>query len=557
MGWSVSAVAFVIFGSAVVAVMIGLAALRKRPDPMAWPLALLTFAAAAWALPHAISLGYTNVEQVAFWHRIRYPGTVFAPVFYLVIALKYAGYGRWLSRRVYAGLAVIPVVTIVVVWTNPYHGLFWESLAVTSASGATAFTPDVGPWYWVNLGYLYLLTVSSLGILAGEVVRSSRVYRKQTAVMFLGGFVPLVTNVAVNVDLGPSLAIDLTTTTLTISGFAFALALFYLDLLDVQPVARNRLFEELEDGVVVIGPNGLIRDFNSTAAQIIEGIAIEQPATELFPAHITPDGGEFVTERDGAERIFRTRSTSLTDEHDQEIGRIVYLNEVTELVKREQRISVLNRVLRHNIRNELNVVTGRLELLQENAGDDERRENATIALEKTRRVTEFAEKARHVERTLQASETTIATSATDVVEHVVESARETHPGAVIEYRRSVEDDTAATASVVDERLFEMALTELIENAVVHNDRTPPRVIVRITPSGDHLQIEVADNGPGIDESETEVLGDRTETHLKHGSGLGLWLVHWTASLSGGELLFADNDPRGSAVTLSLPRVEQS
>jgi sensor histidine kinase regulating citrate/malate metabolism len=70
--------------------------------------------------------------------------------------------------------------------------------------------------------------------------------------------------------------------------------------------------------------------------------------------------------------------------------------------------------------------------------------------------------------------------------------------------------------------------------------------------GDTLSIAVADNGPGIPDHEQQVLEAGEESALEHGSGLGLWAVHWGVTRMGGDLAFAENDPRGSIVTVSIP-----
>jgi hypothetical protein len=201
--WTVSAFAVVVFGSSVVALGAGIGVLRKRPDPIAEALAVLLFAIAAWAIPHAVSLGYADVERVAFWHRLRYPGTVLTPVAYLVVAIRYAGYEQWLTRRSYAVLAIIPVLTVVAVWTNPYHGLFWRSLTVATVGNATVLVEEYGLWYWIDLGYLYLVTAAGLSLFGDVLVRSSPAYRKQSGLMFLGALVPLATNVVMNAGVAP------------------------------------------------------------------------------------------------------------------------------------------------------------------------------------------------------------------------------------------------------------------------------------------------------------------------------------------------------------------
>lgn len=372
MTWTVTTISLVVFGTALVAVVVGLASLRERPDPMAWPLAAMMFAVAAWAVPHAISFGSADVREVAFWIRLLYPGAVTAPVLYLVVALRYAGHDRWLSRRTIAALGLIPVITVATVWTNPAHGLVWQSLAVATVHDATVLVPEYGPWYWVNLGYLYLVTIVGLLVLVAVVVRSESLYRKQAMLMVVGGLVPLATNVAFTFAAEGSRTIDLTTTALAVSWLTFALALFHFDLLEVRPVARDRLLEGLDDGVVVVGPYGHIVDFNSTADRVLEGLSIGEPADRVFPSGVPDEGGELVTETDGDRRVYRTRLTPLTDQRGRLVGRIVHLDDITAVVEREQRIGVLNRILRHNVRNELNIVSGHLDLLAQRATPESR-----------------------------------------------------------------------------------------------------------------------------------------------------------------------------------------
>lgn len=555
MSWSISGFALLIFGSGLLTILIGLAASRERPDPMAWPIALLMFAVAGWAIPHAISLGYTDTNTIAFWHRVRYPGTVLAPVAYLVIALRYAGYDRLLTRRVYGLLAVVPLLTIIAVWTNSIHRLFWQSLDTAVIDGATVFIPEFGPLYWVNLGYLYLVTLIGLYLFGERIVRAGPVYRKQALVMFIAAITPLLTNVAMQLGIGPDPMVDLTTTSLAISGAMFALALFHFDLLEVRPVARDRLVEDLDDGVIVVGPDGRIRDFNPTAAEILEGVRIDRPADEIFPPDLSSDGGELVKETQSGTRRYRTRSTPLTDGHGNEIGQIIYMNDITDLIQREQRISVLNRILRHNIRNELNLVLGRLDSLARQAGAEgsDEVQSASASID---RILEFADNARHIERTLQESETMMAVSAVDVANAVIADAKATYPEAEIQLDAAPDIPMGASAMVVDERLFEMALSELVENAIVHNTAAIPRVEIGIRQQEGALKVSVADNGPGIPGEEQAILDTRGETPLAHGSGLGLWLVHWTATLSSANLSFQPNDPQGSIVTLTFTPANQ-
>ncbi|WP_231741276.1 sensor histidine kinase [Halorubrum sp. CBA1125] len=101
----------------------------------------------------------------------------------------------------------------------------------------------------------------------------------------------------------------------------------------------------------------------------------------------------------------------------------------------------------------------------------------------------------------------------------------------------------------------VVVNNLIENAVVHNDAERRRVSVTATVDDEHARVCVSDNGPGIDEYELEVLESGTESALRHGSGLGLWLVKWGAETIGGSVSFESSESTGTTVTATVPLEE--
>ena len=97
----------------------------------------------------------------------------------------------------------------------------------------------------------------------------------------------------------------------------------------------------------------------------------------------------------------------------------------------------------------------------------------------------------------------------------------------------------------------MAVRNLVENAIVHNDG-PATVDVTIERPAEAVSIRVADDGPGIPDHEIEVLNQLEETALEHSNGAGLWLVNWVAMKADGHLDFSVTD-RGTTVTHTLQR----
>lgn len=209
---------------------------------------------------------------------------------------------------------------------------------------------------------------------------------------------------------------------------------------------------------------------------------------------------------------------------------------------------MLDRVLRHNLRNDLTVVLGRAELLEDRLADPENREMLSTIQRRCNRLMEFAEKARRAQHVLEHAFTTnpssVAVSA--VVDRVAQRIQDSHPDASIS--TTVGADVTATVP----RTMNIALSDLVKNAVEHNDRENPLVEVQVSQTNEAVEITVADDGPGIPGNELDVLTNGTETPLKHGSDIGFWLVHWIVTQAGGSLSVEERCLRDSVVRVRLP-----
>jgi signal transduction histidine kinase len=106
-------------------------------------------------------------------------------------------------------------------------------------------------------------------------------------------------------------------------------------------------------------------------------------------------------------------------------------------------------------------------------------------------------------------------------------------------------------------LLPVAIGEVVDNAVRYSETDTPEVTMRTERRGGHVDLHVADDGPGIPRTEREVLATLEESPLEHSSGLGLWFVYWTVSDSGGEVGIRERSTGGTEVTLSLPVTGES
>ncbi|OYR54263.1 MEDS domain-containing protein [Halorubrum halodurans] len=219
-----------------------------------------------------------------------------------------------------------------------------------------------------------------------------------------------------------------------------------------------------------------------------------------------------------------------------------------DINQREQRLGIVNRVLRHNVRNDLNVVKGTLELVAETGSlSAENEERLAVAIENAESVIEIAEKARYIQRTT-GNTAVEPRRLRPPIETAIEEAAAEHPAADVRFS-GVNDVTV----LADENL-NVALYEAVVNGIVHQDTDSPTVLVSAsTPSEDTARIEVRNRGT-IPNVERYTLERGTETALEHSSGLGLWLIKWIVENAHGSIEFPDADTDEVRLRIELYRV---
>lgn len=211
----------------------------------------------------------------------------------------------------------------------------------------------------------------------------------------------------------------------------------------------------------------------------------------------------------------------------------------------EQRRQVINRVLRHDLRNDMNVVTGHAEILT-SVEDEEIKKHAEVIKKKSEHLVSLGEEVRSIDQEL--NRTSRRKRQVNVQRVVNEVVKEIHE----QYSEATFRVSADELFIVGNSLFRTAVRHIIENAVEHNHRPESDVIVKVEcliNDDEMVEIRVTDNGPGIPKGEREVIGNGVETQLDHISGLGLWMVKWIMDSINGEVSFTDGDLSGTEVVL--------
>ncbi|GGM60013.1 PAS domain S-box-containing protein [Halarchaeum rubridurum] len=225
-----------------------------------------------------------------------------------------------------------------------------------------------------------------------------------------------------------------------------------------------------------------------------------------------------------------------------------FQTDVTDRKRTEQLVRLLNRVLRHNLRNEMTVLLGQADLLT----DADASERDALS-ERIRRISQelvgLSDHAAELERHASRERDPRRLAPDEVVADAVADHRGAYPDADVEV--SVRTDRSFCAGPELRR----AVSELVENALKHAGETPS-VSVTVEDAGEWLELVVADDGPGIDEMEAEVIATGRETALEHASGLGLWVVDWIVTRYGGsfQIEARDAETGGTAALVHVPAI---
>ena len=241
------------------------------------------------------------------------------------------------------------------------------------------------------------------------------------------------------------------------------------------------------------------------------------------------------------ERVFDGAIQDITDRKEYE----------RQLEEQRDNLDVLNQVLRHDIRNDLQLVTAYADLVSDHADESGQgyvetiHEGAEHAVELTRTARDMADVM------LRSTEDRQRVCLRDTLERELEEVRSTHTEAVVTV-----DGAVPAVDILANDMLDSVFRNLLKNAIQHNDKDVPEVVVTATDGPERVTVRVADNGPGIPDDQKEDIFGKGEKGLEsEGTGLGLYLVETLVDAYGGDVYVEDNDPEGAVFVVELPRAD--
>lgn len=233
---------------------------------------------AVWNFSYALITLSPTLEAKRFWLKVENIGILTVPVFWFFFAVRYNRLDRWLNRYTAALFFGIPFISLVLLFSERWSGLYYASVSPVSEAGGPLVI-ERGSWYVVALVHSYLLNFAAIALLIRRAVQHRNIYRRQMVVLIAAVLIPVLANVFYQVMLTtqtePAFRIDLTPIAFTLTAGLIAIGVFGLRIFDLIPIARHTVLEHIPGMVFVVDAHDIVVDAN-TVAQKMLGRSIEE-----------------------------------------------------------------------------------------------------------------------------------------------------------------------------------------------------------------------------------------------------------------------------------------
>jgi PAS domain-containing protein len=223
--------------------------------------AYLCLAIAIYTMFYALEVISPTIERAMIWNRLQYIGISALPALAVVFIIRFTGKGDWLSPFRISLLFIIPAITLTLKYTDSLHGLIYQQVEAEQKIGLTVIHIIPGFWYWVHLVYINLAILFSAGVLVRFFYQSGRIFRKQALIMMVGFIAPYFGHIIYQAGYSYQ-GMDSSPIYFSVFGIFTALGIFRYGMLDLAPIARENIFENMRDGVAVIDNSYRIIDAN-------------------------------------------------------------------------------------------------------------------------------------------------------------------------------------------------------------------------------------------------------------------------------------------------------
>lgn len=529
-----------------------------------------------------------------------YISICFLPIAFLFMSLIFSR-TKISFKKVYMLLFIIPSVSLILLWTNNLHHLFYKEYSTNYAE--TVF----GPYLYVHSIYTYALYLISLFILVKYTIKNSGFFSRQACLILFGALVPIVTNALATFSILP-MSIYITPITFAVAVIFFTFGIFKFDLLKATPIALQRIVDRISDSYIILNENYYISDFNQTfittfgmESSNLRGTKVESFLKEIgldiadFEGHIEKIRNNDKTESfelyiEKVDKYFNVEITSIVV-NEQFLGILVLFKDITQHVSdmkqvqnaqesmmESERLSSLGQLIggiAHNLKTPIMSISGATEGLRElideydksiespevTSGDHhEIAKDMNEWVVKIRNYTEYMSDIITAVRgqavTLSATEN-VSFNIDDLVKRVNILMNHELKSAQINMVVDLHDEESLEIQGDINSLVQV-VNNMISNAIQsYNGKAGEEIKLDIHRQDDNIIISVKDHGCGLSDNVKEKLfKEMITTKGKNGTGLGMYMSYSTIKANfGGNITFQSEKGRGTTFSITIPLME--
>ena len=555
--------------------------LDRRREKISKSFILVILSTTVWSTGYLIEMTIPSCSWKILAAKGEYLGIAILPVAWFIFSSRYT---RRLQRvtetRWIYTLFLIPFTTVSLAFTNEYHHLIWKDIHFFDLGALKVILPKYGLWMPIHTTYSYAVLLIGNFLLIAESLKFSRIHRKKSLMLILVAILPMTANIVYISRIYP---FDLTPVSFSFSMALLFMCVYKLKLIDIVPLARDKIVENMDDIVMVFDDNKRLVDINKSAQRMLpipREELIGEKMENIFSS--CPEIGEMVCgdtrkgsyERDG--RYFDVRVTSLKDEKGMGIGRILIARDITDLKRYQSELERLNKNLEievkrrtehirklldqkndfikqlgHDLKTPLTPILSLLPLIRERVEDEGTRKLIDVVLRNANYIKNLVigtlELAKLNSPDIKFDIEKVRLS--DVIEESIKESEITMKEKNIQPINRIDEDIFVEA---DRLRLKEVLTNLISNSIKY---TPEggKIEFSAKPDGDKIVVEVRDTGIGLEGDQKQKIFDEfykadESRHDVRSSGLGLSICKKIIEKHGGKI-WAESEGIGKGTSI--------
>ncbi|WP_276256498.1 histidine kinase N-terminal 7TM domain-containing protein [Halomontanus rarus] len=521
--------------------------------------AAMNVAIAIWTGFSAIKLLSTIPSVQLLTYKLLYLGSSSVGPLLLLFVLAYTDRTQWINRRVIAGVFVVPIVYLLLLFTNPYDIVIVEWW-VTEVDGLLIMRTESGPAHVAfSFTYALLIAVLTLGLILYEVFRLGRSYLPQASLMGIAIVTPMAASFLTSANVPPFTvdSVNYVPASTAVSSVALGIATFKYQLLELPPVAYKTVVKHSPDAVLVLNTENRIVHANESVYSSFEASSvIGSPITDLLPEFDVTTASDTVIEAPtefGQSKFFNVRSQPL-ERHGEIVGRVFVLRDFTERRQRELDLEAFTSVVSHDLREPLRTTENYLQLLEDRSGeslDEADRELLSVAVKNNRRLQKMVSDLLKYSQIDSTEAQFRPIDCNQLVSEVLEGLKFD-----IEDKDAVVEVEHLPTVLGVEHLLRHLFQNLLANAVKYSAEQSLTITVSSIRQDGAWQFSVCDDGIGIEPEELEYVFDLftrgSGAVRESGTGMGLAICKKIIDQHGGTIDIESTAGVGTEVTFTIP-----